>query len=84
MVKSPQIQKKMVEALKTFFNEKVDDLLGEIKESQVDLLEPVWQKFSELNLKFELKPVTTNDVLQIIKNFEKENLLRIWPNNSWG
>ena len=33
--------KVMVEALKTFFKEKVDVLFEEIKESQVDLLEPV-------------------------------------------
>ena len=43
--------KVMAEALKVFFKDKVDGLLEEIKESQIDLLEPVRQKFSEMNLK---------------------------------
>ena len=49
--------KTMTEALKIFFKEKVDDLLEEIKESQIDLLEPVRVKYSDSNLKFELKTV---------------------------
>ena len=64
--------KAMVEAFKAFFKEKVDDLLDAIKENQSDLLEPVREKFSDSNLSFELKEVSENDVLQIMKKLKRK------------
>ena len=47
-------------------------LLEEIKDIQEDLLEPVRQKFCDKNLNFELKFVSEEEVLQIIKKLKKK------------
>ena len=48
------------------------DLLADIKESQGDLLEPVRQKYNDSNLNFELKPVSAQHVLKILKKLKRK------------